>query len=73
MIEILVLITGLIILVYSSVKKDIVHRSIGVQLSLSLIASLIFTDRNELVIVIINIFIILMVTTLSYKKYEEKE
>ncbi len=73
MINTLILAIALIMLLYSSVKKNVINRSIGTIISLCLIASLIYTNKEELIVVIINIMFMLMLVTLSHKNYGEKE
>lgn len=71
-IKILTIIISLLVLLISSTKKNVKTSIIGFFISLIMLASLVYENRYELLIITSNILFILLFISYSYKEYDRK-
>jgi hypothetical protein len=71
-IKILTIIISLLVLLVSSTKKNVKASIIGFFISLVMLASLVYENRYELLIIASNILFILLFISYSYKEYDRK-
>ena len=69
----ILIISSILIMTLSSLRKDYLQKMIGFILSLVLIAFNFYTDPLELFIIIINIIFLMLTLLYSYKKYHTEQ
>ena len=58
------------IFLFASVKQNVMLKISGLFISFCLVASLLYTDTNELFVVTVNGFFIFLLIFMGYKKYD---